>query len=523
MSLKILCYFLFCINLLAFGAESKSFDADLVLIKRFQFRMILEHMVNGWTENFELIDVNTKFRGELAEQPPMLVDLHGDSSYMKATYLDRSTGKSLAVPWDMVIALEIQVKANKNPFSCPLQGLDLATFPAVQNFPISNLEALTIDLEEFYCPTAIHFSQWNQYPSWAQANTLESFEIQRDFMPQFDFCDLSPFTNLKQLVIPADINTRLLDFPHLERVTMTNPLFGFAHNLLKLDGLKQFQSIDCYYRSQYENLHAERAFFTDATLPRKEMTISSLKYNKTNNPFVALVQKALEVFPQSFPENGEVLLFENDFPEYTEGSDFNDTLLHGQIKNGKLVGIWTAKFNFQEEIKDSELFYFDFDRRAPKTKKNGTWKYFYPNGQLAIEGQFKKNLKQEEWKFYRNDGVLRTQRRFENDTLRWTSTEVIMDGNACESRAYYFSESQCVQSYQVGDNKLFVGFLDLNTFNKPKILINLNGWSVWDPEVGIYHTYFKGTEKFAEFTEKYLCTYLYPEYAGKDFPFQLTP
>jgi TonB family protein len=96
----------------------------------------------------------------------------------------------------------------------------------------------------------------------------------------------------------------------------------------------------------------------------------------------------------------------------------NDYYIKGTIK---MTGMFLEP---QAKTKTGQFVYYDwngnksYERQYKNNKLNGSWKSFYPSGQLSQQGQYVDDKRDGEWHNYNPDGTLEHRWICENDSTK---------------------------------------------------------------------------------------------------------
>jgi len=444
---------------------------------------------------------------EHLSNPREVLRIVNDRGIYSAIYED-DNGIECSVPSFQFSKLLLTVEVMKG-VSCPDEPFDLKQCHYLDSFNFGSIHNLSIDASNYPCASEIDLDSWQQFNNLKPQ--LTQFALKTAQSSDFNTNALLYCYQLTDLELPFHLGVGLDEFYYLERLTMPGISSVFTHQISSLPMLAEMNEIPSLYNNQFETLHAERYFEVLLEL-KKEV------YSTHETRLETLLDAIQRDLPKKWTENGEILVLENELLGYAPGSARNDTLLHGRMKNGKRKGIWTVKFVDQYARNDWEAHHFNFSRKHKmKLTKNGAWQLKYVNKSTAIEGDFENGLKVGEWRFYNEDGSLRTQRFYENDTLKRSIVHVFIDGMPCESRTYYFSAEACVQSF-VNGTKAFFAYVDMSSEPDP-IIIDVHHFNILNDTKTGYRKIKKGTVEYESAVREHFVNYLYPELRQSVLPF----
>lgn len=396
--------------------------------------------------------------------------------------------------------------------------LNLSEIEEVRRLKIPAIGSLVINIEGFKGRVDIDLENWSQYTSWKYLNTITSFGVDApDYSNVGVNLDALRIFDLYSLRVPKSVGAVLDAFPNLGILHARGVLTAFTHQLYLYDELFDLQEYDPIYTNAFETLHAERYYMFQCLNKPIRWEIPM--------PLFGYMDELFNVTEASRNgiEDGEFVIYENDYPEFTGKTIENDTLLHGYKKEGKHVGIHTFKVHESYEKSDFEKYHLDFSNpQRPTFDKDGHWQFNYLNGNVAIEGNLRNRKKIGDWKFYSESGVLRTTKTFDNDTLRRSITRLELHGNELESRTYFVSEYEIYQSmYFSQDNKVRLNALYHDGFGTPYFYSEYEVVEFREFGQKYGKSYSLGTDGYERMIRKGIIDLLYPEYVGKELPFRV--
>ncbi len=288
----------------------------------------------------------------------------------------------------------------------PLKTIDLSKLDFAKNLKsLPNLENILVkDGQGTFQPISLNFSKWAIYKELVKQNSLLSFREHFVFAYAIDLnthTDLQPFTSLKLLELPYNINEKLSNFQQLETVIIPDVSTFFTHSLATLPNLKSIYGLG-YKKPSYSS----DVFFANILSIKDTSHILHLVDNELHrlliesqkiNGFYALNRNQL---------SGRLELVSGEF-------DSLKTIAYGEIKEGKTIGVWKLR---RLNGYSSDFYFYDYNNQQQvRFPENGVWNYYYPNGILAIQGTFKKAKKHGVWKFYDITGKLQDTKTFKKD------------------------------------------------------------------------------------------------------------
>lgn len=424
------------------------------------------------------------------------------------------------VDWNRVAHLHFTLESDGlHPFLRPRDTVFLDSLQILQQLPFKILQKLEIDLTKYYGKVDINFEQWSCFKEWKRLKSLYSFVLKTGQMrPEFDVQSLVGFP-LFELEVPCLLNDELLDFPELRRLCSYGAYSNFTHQLSKLKYICKIEEYGNRYNNSFETLHAERYY---RTLLQEHPDYSVACYSDFD-ALVFLPQDKLDPHFGTLKKKGELLYYENDFPEYSGDTPDNDTLLHGTLKRSTMRGVWTFKLKDQYPRNDQEKHHIDFDH-LPNLKfpVNGLWSFEYANGNTAIEGGFESGRKNGEWLFYNEDGTLRSTRIYQNDTLVFNKVQFNLHGLTLESRTYYASTDDIYQSIFIPDENEVRLNVTYHDGGSQAYQFTQNGMVNFREKGSMYATTMGlSSEKYQKFIREGIIDNLYPEYISQELPFKV--
>jgi len=414
----------------------------------------------------------------------------------------------------------IHFESSSQPIYRSKDTLQLDGIHSIQEFLLIPADSFSLDVRNYHGMVAVNLSKWEFYPQWKQMNSVKAFSILSGRLrPEFDVSTLYGF-DLKSLSVPCLLNQEVLHFPKLERLEAMGVYSNFNQYLPRLENLYRVAEFGNRYDNMFETLHAERYYSILVTMFGKE---ARSNYSNLEELLVMIDSSWRYADRNKKKLIKDYLIYENDFPEYSGKTPENDTLFHGKLKRGKPKGLWTFKLKDQYPRNDREKHRIDFKKLPDlKTPMNGHWSLEYANGKKAIEGKFTSGKKNGEWRFYSENGMLRSRKIFTNDTLELTIVTFEINGNMLESRVYYASEDEIYQSIKLADGNIRLNLTEYANSDRIRMSVVADGTINYALKgESILRRYEQGTLSFNEIIKKPIIDKLYPEFEGKDLPFTI--
>jgi hypothetical protein len=353
------------------------------------------------------------------------------------------------IPKHRLKALEIIIRFD---FEHP-KVIDLSSLDFTKEINLEQFESISISapLYRYDYALMINLKQWEGYAKAVQKNVLSELVLNYPNNDRNFSEHIKPFTNLRKLVARGV-------YIDIEPQHFTKAEKPFEINTHFFD-LKMYQ---------YPNLIlCESHFFGE---PEFHFFVSHASIKIPGHPLHeidSLVQKRLNVNPL---KSGFVYLTEKQFVHNSDADFLSDNIIaQGQIENGLPVGIWKFHISIPfiqylqkhcggdhlcyenwRNIADLDLkeFQYNYSENKPITfPEDGSWQFYYSNGTLAIEGQFKDSKRNGIWKFYQADGKLRLLQTFLDDKPRGLEIHYFNDGNNVqEFRHFHFDDCTYIGS-----------------------------------------------------------------------------
>jgi hypothetical protein len=229
--------------------------------------------------------------------------------------------------------------------------------------------------------------------------------------------------------------------------------------------------------------------------------------------------------------------------------ELNPIVASGKVRKGKPVGEWTynkidpylydfiqhhssrylvsqrALFQQNNDIFHNKFmsdtvvhYYYDYSKKGPLNfPENGQWAYFYPDGSIAIRGNFKDFKKDGAWKFYMPNGRLLSIQTFEDDLPNGALIIYGYEDNFVQFR--YISENHIQYSFN--------GYLTSMSFNGRSGALSHYYTVSYDGIIEemefdkIINTYKKGTSEYDKILRENFLNLLYPDYEVGKTPYDL--
>lgn len=510
MTSKVLSFlFLFCASIGVFAAELYSEDN-----REYETNYIWSVTWDGsnWNEDFgiETFQQVIEYRVDRSETNPKL--------YRKIVSGEMSGGPEVMIPWQAISRLTIDIRLAEN-VSCPNKTFDLSELKFFEGCPLDSIRILELDYSKYPCFLDLELSKWSNFKGIQNAKSIRHFKMNGQQAPEFNIEALYNMP-LEILELTKHFGKELNEFPNLKQLSMPGVREAFTHQILNFEDLNIIHDNDGIYYNRYNKQHAERYYVLRATNALHHPIHAPIFLE---GRYLSPLEKALGYTKNNLPvkwtEKGDILVYENELPQFTHFKGENDTLFYGQIKRGKPRGIWSFKIEEQFDYGDHELFHLNTKAKPLELPQNGFWELNYVNGLTAITGQFENGFKIGEWKFYNEAGILRSKKTFDRDTLKHSVVYFEMDGVTCQSRTYFFDENSCLQSFNNAD-KAYFNYFDLYYSEKDKLVIEDGSISIKHPDSNRYQTIRKGSDQYYRAMRDHVIDLLYPEYSLQEFPYE---
>ncbi len=316
--------------------------------------------------------------------------------------------------------------------------VDLDTFSLLNSIQVNELREFTIE-----CNGAVnfHLDQWEMYDGLVSGQSLRKLKFKTRLTNENAFKPFLEFTELTELESSQYLSEELRSFPNLEVLSVPNTYYHLVLPITNLQKLKQMPSLGLM-SDRDSDLFAQISFLSSALDP----AIS-------NHPFYKIHHAILKRKELDSSFTGSLVITYGDAFEDLSGTVSaytKDTLGFGSVVNGEPTGVWRYKVPDFLAFGPIDWYYYNYNFSTEQLPpKNGTWRYYYGNGQLAISGKMRNNLKHGKWKFYEPDGNLvhiQHHRKGIANGLFITSRSYPED---FESRKYYSNGVITMFAYQL--------------------------------------------------------------------------
>jgi len=383
--------------------------------------------------------------------------------------------------------------------------MDLSKLDMLKHLQLTNLESIEIRSYSS-APFLVHLSNWPNYATLRNSNTLSSVKIHSGYEDDNLVENLSVFKKLKFLEIPEIVNYQLTGFIDLETILTLDPTYFFSNNLAKLPALKQYNNASLFRAKMV----AEKSFFLNNLALSEFHPVVYIDH---------LIQASGKL-----NQDGKVIILAKDIHERDTNSsglrhiilwypEPDDTIAVGNIVNGAISGVWS--YYLPDEI------YYDHEKRTGiEFPADGSWSYYFANGQLAIDGNFRGGKKNGQWKFYRPTGELASIKTFKDDLPSGLFLDYDLDPSlfeGAEVRKYFVNGLYKTYSKQSGrPYGIFAtyGGSQTGTF----YYSNDNGNLVKSRNGKPVKEVLRDSKKYNRLLYKHYLKYLYPDVKKKDIP-----
>jgi ABC-type antimicrobial peptide transport system permease subunit len=250
--------------------------------------------------------------------------------------------------------------------------------------------------------------------------------------------------------------------------------------------------------------------------------LNNIKDTYLNHPVFYLDSLLKNYLPEKLKE-GEVYILGSEIMDadvrYRANQVFgiyksNDTIVRGNITNGKMTGVW--QYNFFNDIIGSRInFYYDREKKGIASfPENGIWEYHYPNGNVAIEGNFLHGKKEGIWKFYDLSGKLASIKEYKKDEPHGLFIDYKLFENDFERRRYYLNkfEYKTILYNSRSPKQADIFTIYSNDVYQKQYYISGNDNNLECSKNGdIFKTIPNNSKKFRRLVYRHYVKYLYPE------------
>lgn len=415
-----------------------------------------------------------------------------------------------------------------------MEHINLDQIYLLQKLELPDLNSIIINNQYDNSNFSVNLSKWPSYKDLVKQNSLERFGIYGYFDNEEVLKDIEPFTNLKKLSLPDILCYDVSRLESLEEYSFS--WIDFPHQLVQLENLS-------WKNDFFGNIYAIKRFFLENLL-LKQTPIGRDHISVYTVPF--LNQVIRENLPQKLNKDGFVVITRTELPNYYEWLDqygrrnqyshsvsANDTVISGNIVDGKMRGIW--RYNLYGKWRGANSFY-NYDIEQQKMfPKNGLWQYRFHNDTIAISGEFKNGRKNGVWKFFLENGDLQCTMLYEDDKLKlithrssnYSRSRIGADGKnyrvTCEERTYYFScqSNDCLRVYSCPDS-IVEGIYDsrlqnMDTYHKS---FSNSRFAMRD-SLGFQLRTHKDGLRYNDYLYENYLKYLFPEFKKGDCPYRV--
>jgi len=409
----------------------------------------------------------------------------------------------------------------------PLEKMNytLGNEPWLKHLQFDSLQSLLIETYGGEAPVKLNLTHWGNFKSIKNSGTLERVKVSGSFYDRDLVGDFQRIKSIKQpdfslykhavkgKRVRIDLNeppvSEYAKFEKLEKLNAHSDLFN--HQLTTLKHFKGFEHVQMlWYQNSAEQLFFEKHLLGGGLyyIPYVDSLIYT-KYPKFNDSTGRITLLAEDLFEFKAVENGDYRpdAFLQRLDENMVKLEHGDTIVYGELQNGKQVGKWCYFQNVHSETEKTTYNHEVYEKIS--FPANGEWNYYYPSGQLAIEGKFKNGKKNGEWVFYTKEGAIEEVEHYKKDLPRGLfisrrKSQWMGDEN---SRTYY-TRNGVIWTSKGQFRRSFGFYFD---YGRHQMQGNTNG----DLEIKYYDkTYLTigyYTPQYKRYVYKHCLKYLYPE------------
>jgi len=296
----------------------------------------------------------------------------------------------------------------------------------------------------------LHIDEWELYEELISSQSLKSIEIYRPAINEDWFDPFIKIKSLEEIDVSDNLSMELEVFPNLKKINFLNMYYLFSHSIVNLKGLIGMPSLE-NSSMRRSDLYPEITFFANSMSPDIE-----------GHPFYEInksIRAKLEV--DSTYSGIMIVTFGDAFPMFIGSNKESNAVAMGEVLNGKPVGVWEFNLPQLRAFMDDFSYYYNYSDTAQVSfPMDGEWRYYYPDGTLAISGQFKNGLKKGEWKFYNPDGFLVNTKSFnKGKPLGLFISYEMYEGSLNDSRTYFFSDKEFIYGGELKNGLYRIGNL----------------------------------------------------------------
>jgi antitoxin component YwqK of YwqJK toxin-antitoxin module len=326
---------------------------------------------------------------------------------------------------------------------------DISKLKILENLDLHLFESITIKTNSVHnFKVELNLNKWPNYNALTKANNLAELNIIAQLCDKNLEKQLAPFRKLKKIRCNQYLSYNRIDNSCVESVNMTNPDYFFVHYLAEMPLVDYYSNETSSMTgiNNDANSYASKAYF-----------IYNLNIKMKHHPLHELDSLVGLNLSLNYKEDGIISLTRSDlFPNKDTNDEGGVVLATGEVKNGVPIGNWLYKLYHYKP----ENFYYDYSKQeSVEFPENGSWSWRYPNGILAIEGQFKNGAKEGIWKFYDIDGNISNIKKFKKDRPRGLFIDYVIQSNfdLIEVRTFYSEHDYIMSTIRDGEFEFKAG------------------------------------------------------------------
>lgn len=352
-------------------------------------------------------------------------------------------------------------------YLCPECQFDLDSYEMLTSLRLPALKEIEVRGQK----CKIRFGEWEAYNGLLESLSLESIRMEAGIINEDWIDPFLRFENLKVLATNNYLSSNLVTaFPHLEELTFWEMYYHFSHYIVEFNNLQKMPTMIESQRST--DLYPQVTFFSNKIPPNIE-----------GHPFKnyhTAIQEKLRL--DSLFSGVMVITYGDALPNYVGSIAEHDTVAFGNVVSGKAQGVWKFLIPDFNAFEGGFFYLYDYaDNDRASFPKDGVWEYNYPNGGLAISGQFRNGLKDGEWKFYNPDSFLSMVKNYREGKSSGLSIERrIYNSEIEEIRRYFLSPNYAIYGVKMGSGRYRVSdYYQLQSNPETGYYLQASG-NLWD-------------------------------------------
>ncbi len=332
------------------------------------------------------------------------------------------------------------------------ETIKLDTFSFFRSFQAPQLNKLSIQFGGHLGLQYAEFNidKWAMYDELVKSQSLKSIQIGEYILNEDWFNPFLKFKGLTEIIVKESLNIEVAALPHLKKLIFNDMYYLFSNSIINSSGMIEMPSLE-NSGMRSSNFYPEITFFSN-----------SLSANIKGHPFYDINKAIQEKLVYGSNYSGIMIINSADIvSEYFNTNLNTDTIAKGMILNGEPIGVWEYKLPFFLINNEDFSYYYNYsDTSKIELPNNGEWRYNYPNGSIAIVGQFKNGLKVGKWKFYNPDGFLTNEKSFVGGKPSGLFINYEkFDRKFVENRIYFFSSKNIIHVSTFDNGIYFFGHL----------------------------------------------------------------